>query len=70
MCTCYMGVCIYRGGLKFEPKWFLPLCDLTFLPPEDNPEGENKYDVPSYNMGNYMVKGRHVSKYMQLLVML
>ena len=26
--------------MKFEPKWSLPLCDLSFSPPEDNPEGK------------------------------
>ena len=46
------NVFVCRGGLKFEPKWFLPLCDVTFLPPEDNPEGK-------WGIGSGLVKGRH-----------
>ena len=29
-----------RAGMKFEPKWFLPLSELTFHSPEGSPEGE------------------------------
>ena len=29
-----------RAGMKFEPKWFLPLAELLFHPPEESPEGE------------------------------
>ena len=31
-----------RGGMKFEPKWSLPLCDLSFSPSEENPEGKQQ----------------------------
>ena len=28
-----------RAGVKFEPKWYLPLAELSFHPPEESPEG-------------------------------
>ena len=28
-----------RAGVKFEPKWFLPLSELSFHPAEETPEG-------------------------------
>ena len=28
-----------RAGMKFEPKWYLPLSELSFHPPEESPEG-------------------------------
>ena len=28
-----------RAGMKFEPKWYLPLSELSFHAPEESPEG-------------------------------
>ena len=33
-----------RTGMKFEPKWFLPLSELVFHPPEDSAEGQLSCD--------------------------
>ena len=47
-----------RGGMKFEPKWSLPLCDLSFSPPGENPEGKQQI---------CLVKGRQIPPYFCVL---
>ena len=39
-----------RAGMKFEPKWFLPLSELSFHPAEETPEGE----LPGLSLHMYM----------------
>jgi len=36
-----------RGGMKFEPKWYLPLNELSFHPPEEYPELHRPVPVTS-----------------------
>ena len=32
---------IVRGGVKFEAKWYLPLNEVSFKPPEDSADRES-----------------------------
>jgi hypothetical protein len=36
-----------RAGVKFEPKWYLPLAELSFHPPEESPEAHRPVPATS-----------------------